>query len=323
VYTYRPAENPTFDTTLLRINYASPVTPDSVFDFDMDTQAWHLRKRKPVLGGYDPQNYAVRRLAAAAQDGAQVPISLVYRKDLPQDGPAPCLLYGYGAYGYSMEPGFNMNALSLVDRGFIYAIAHIRGGQELGRQWYEQGKFLQKKNTFSDFVACGRHLIEQKYTSPDQLAIEGRSAGGLLIGAVLNMAPDLCRAAVAGVPFVDVVTTMLDESIPLTVGEFEEWGNPKDPEYYAYMLSYSPYDNLAPRSYPYILATSGLNDPRVQYWEPTKWVARLRSVQRGDSRVLLKTNTDAGHSGASGRYDSLRDKAFEYAFILDSLGMGG
>ncbi len=321
VYTFRPGENPSFDTQFLRLTYASPITPDSDFDYDMVTRQWHLRKRKPVLGGFDPQDYEVVRLHAAAEDGAQIPISLFYRKGLRKDGSAPCLLYGYGAYGYSIEPGFNMNAFCLVDRGFVYAIAHIRGGQELGRDWYERGKFLHKKNTFTDFVACARHLINQKFTAPERLAIEGRSAGGLLIGAVLNLAPELFKVAVAGVPFVDVVTTMLDESIPLTVGEFEEWGNPKDPVFYEYMHSYSPYDNLAPGRFPHILATSGLNDPRVQYWEPTKWVARLRRVQQGEGRVLLKTNMGAGHAGASGRYDYLREKAFEYAYILDSLGL--
>ncbi len=320
-YAYERAENPEFDTHLLRFTYMSLTTPDSDYDYDMDTGEMHLRKRKPVLGGFDPERYATERIFATAADGTTVPISLVYRQGLVKDGRAPCLLYGYGAYGHCYDPSFPINQLSLIDRGFIVAIAHIRGGQEMGRYWYDQGKYLNKVNTFTDFIACARYLVAEKFTSHDWLAIYGRSAGGLLIGAVLNMAPDLCNAAFAGVPFVDAVTTMLDERIPLTVGEFEEWGNPQDKVFYDYMLSYSPYDNIAPREYPHLLVTAGLNDPRVQYWEPAKWVAKLRALKFGEDRLLLKTNLGAGHAGASGRYDYLREIAFEYAFILDALGV--
>jgi len=319
-YTYTPENNPEFDTHLVRFTYMSMTTPDSVYDYNMDTREMELKKRKPVLGGFDPTHYQSERIFAPAPDGTLIPISLVYRKGLARDGAAPCLLYGYGSYGYSMEPFFLINAISLLDRGFVYAIAHIRGGEEMGRIWYEQGKFLDKKNTFTDFIACGRHLIAEKFTSSARMAIMGRSAGGLLIGAVVNMAPDLAKVAFAGVPFVDVISTMLDETIPLTAGEFEEWGNPKNEEYYRYMLSYSPYDNVEAKDYPHILATSGLNDPRVAYWEPTKWVARLRTMKTDNNRLLLKTNMGAGHAGSSGRYDYLREVAFEYAFIIDSLG---
>jgi oligopeptidase B len=321
VYTYRIMENPEFDTHKLRLTYMSLHTPDTVFDYDLEAQNFEFKKQKPVLGGFDKNNYVVERLHATAPDGVRIPISLVYRKGFEKNGEGPCLLYGYGSYGASIDPGFTMNTISLIDRGFVFAIAHIRGGEEMGRHWYEDGKFLNKKNTFTDFIACGRHLIAEKYTRKENLAIMGRSAGGLLIGAVINMAPDLCQAAIAGVPFVDVVSTMLDESIPLTVGEFEEWGNPKDPEYYAYMLSYSPYDQVEKKVYPHLLATSGLNDPRVQYWEPTKWVAKMRAVRTDDQRILLKTNMGAGHGGSSGRYDYLKEVAFEYAFILDTLGI--
>ena len=323
VYTYTcpAADNPTFHTHQLRFTYMSLTTPDSVYDYDMAQRGWHLLKRKEVLGGYDPAGYQSQRIFAPAADGTLIPISLVHRKDTPLNANTPCLLYGYGSYGYSMDPAFNSNRLSLLDRGIVYAIAHIRGGQEMGRQWYEQGKFLHKMNTFTDFIACGRHLINQGYTSPGRLAIMGGSAGGLLMGAVLNLAPDLCHAAVAAVPFVDVVTTMLDESIPLTVGEYEEWGNPNDPDYYHYMLSYSPYDNIAPHHYPHLLITAGLNDPRVQYWEPAKWAARLRATGRGDNHLLLKTNMGAGHGGASGRYDYLKEWAFIFAFLLDTLAI--
>jgi oligopeptidase B len=320
-YTFAPGNNLEFKANLVRFVYMSMTTPDSVYDYNMDTREMELKKRKPVLGGFDPANYQSERLFAPAQDGMLIPISLVYRKGLVRDGNTPCLLYGYGAYGASMEPFFLINAISLLDRGFVYAIAHIRGGEEMGRAWYEQGKFLNKKNTFTDFIACGRHLIAEKYTSSERMAIMGRSAGGLLVGAVVNMAPDLAKVAFAGVPFVDVISTMLDESIPLTAGEFEEWGNPQKEEYYWYMLSYSPYDNVEAKAYPHILATSGLNDPRVPYWEPTKWVAKLRAMKMDNNRLLLKTNMGAGHAGASGRYDYLREIAFEYAFIIDALGV--
>jgi oligopeptidase B len=313
--------NPEFNTNCLRFTYSSLTTADSTFDYNMDTHERELVKQKPVLGGYDPADYRSERIFATAKDGARIPISLVYKKGLVKGGRAPCLLYGYGSYGASMDAGFDSRRLGLLDRGLIYAIAHIRGGQEMGRAWYDQGKFLNKKNTFTDFIACARHLIDEGYTSSDKLAIMGRSAGGLLMGAVVTMAPELFKAAVAGVPFVDVVTTMLDASIPLTITEYEEWGNPNDKEYYDYMLSYSPYDNTMARDYPNLLITAGLNDPRVQYWEPAKWAAKLRAVKTDDNRLLLKTHMGAGHFSSSGRYDYLKDVAFEYAFILDVLGV--
>jgi oligopeptidase B len=319
VYTYSENNNPEFTTDILRFTYQSLTTPDTVYDYNMATGE-KLLKKQEVVRGYDSDLYRSERLYATSHDGVVVPVSVVYRKDLVTAGaPAPCLLYGYGSYGYSMDPGFNSNRISLLDRGFMWAIAHIRGGEEMGRAWYDQGKFLNKRNTFEDFVACARHLIASGYTAPDRLAIMGRSAGGLLIGAVLNMAPQLFRAAIAGVPFVDVVTTMLDESIPLTVGEFEEWGNPQERDYFDYMLSYSPYDNVADRNYPELLVTAGLNDPRVQYWEPAKWVARLRDHWSTDRRLLLKTEMGAGHAGPSGRYEALREVALYYAFLLDAI----
>ncbi len=320
VYTYSTHANPEFNTHLLRYTYTSLTTPNSVYDLDMLNGTQELKKREPVLGGFDPDNYQTERIFAEARDGTKVPISLVYHRDTAINRDTPCVLYGYGSYGFSIDPSFQSNRLSFLDRGVIFAIAHIRGGQEMGRYWYDNGKFLQKKNTFTDFIACARHLIAKEYTSPLRLAIIGGSAGGLLIGAVINMAPELFHSALAAVPFVDVVTTMLDESIPLTVGEFEEWGNPQDKTYYDYMLSYSPYDNVAAQEYPHLLITSGLNDPRVQYWEPTKWTAKLREVKIGNQRLVLKTNMGAGHGGASGRYDYLRERAFEYAFLLDTLG---
>jgi len=322
VYTYRQERNPVFESKLLRFTYTSLTTPESVYDYHMDSRERILKKRKPVLGGYDPDDYQSERLFASADDGTEIPISLVYKKArFTGEQPAPCLLYGYGSYGISVDPAFDSNRLSLLDRGFIFAIAHVRGGQELGRSWYDRGKFLHKRNTFTDFIACARHLIAEGCTSPQKLAIRGGSAGGLLMGAVLNMAPHLFQAAVAAVPFVDVVTTMLDESIPLTVGEFEEWGNPKDPEYYEYMLAYSPYDNVSAQEYPHLLITAGLNDPRVQYWEPAKWTARLRDAKVGTNRLLLKTEMGAGHAGPSGRYDYLKEIALQYTFVLDALGV--
>ena len=321
VYTVSGASNPEFGSGVYRFVYSSLTTSNSVIDYNMETSEWTLVKQKPVLGGYDPANYETERIFAPAEDGTEVPVSLVYRKGFARDGSAPLLLYGYGSYGASMDPGFNSSRLSLLDRGFVFAIAHVRGGQEMGRQWYEDGKFLKKKNTFTDFVACARHLIDEGYTSRERLAIMGRSAGGLLIGAVLNLAPELFKVAVAGVPFVDVVTTMMDESIPLTVGEFEEWGNPIDEKYYNYMLSYSPYDNVEEKEYPHILVTAGLNDPRVAYWEPAKWTAKLRRLKTDDNVLLLKTFMGAGHFSSSGRYDYLKDLVFEFAFIMDMLGI--
>ncbi|MFQ6007695.1 MAG: S9 family peptidase [Candidatus Zixiibacteriota bacterium] len=321
VYSFWPNGNREYNTNLVRFTYMSLVTPRSVFDYNMDDKTRELKKQYEVLGGYDPSQYQSERLFATAADGTEIPISMVYKKGMVRNGKNPLLLYGYGAYGASMEPYFSSNRLSLLDRGFIYAIAHIRGGGEMGRYWYDQGKLLNKKNTFTDFIACAEHLIAEKYTSPDKLVISGGSAGGLLMGAVTNMRPDLFKAVVAEVPFVDVTNTMLDPSIPLTVIEYEEWGNPNDTEYYDYIRSYSPYDNVEAKDYPNILITAGLNDARVQYWEPAKWVAKLRAMKTDNNLLLLKTKMGAGHGGASGRYDYLKDVAFKYAFILDLFGV--
>lgn len=323
VYTYMQGTNPVFESKKLRFNYTSLTTSMSAIDMYMETLEWTLVKRQPVLGGYDPEDYETERLYALAEDGASIPVSLVYRKGFRKDRGGPLILYGYGSYGASVDPAFNSNRLSLLDRGVAFAIAHVRGGGEMGRQWYEDGKFLKKRNTFTDYVACARHLVAEGYTDGDGLVAVGRSAGGLLMGAVTNMAPGLFRAVMAGVPFVDVVTTMLDESIPLTAGEYEEWGDPRDPEYYRYMLGYSPYDNVEAKEYPEMLVTAGLNDPRVQYWEPAKWVAKLRATKTDGNRLMLKTFMGAGHFSSSGRYDYLKDTAFEYAFILDALGLSG
>jgi oligopeptidase B len=321
VYTVYPGTNLEFDSSVLRFGYSSLVTPHSVYDYDMETRTRELKKRQPVLGDFDPDQYETGRLWATAPDGVRVPVSLVHRKALALDGSAPALLYGYGAYEHSVEPVFSSLRLSLLDRGFVFAIAHVRGGGEMGRRWYEDGKLLNKKNTFTDFVACAEHLVEQRYTSPERLVIRGGSAGGLLMGAAVNLRPDLFRAVVAEVPFVDVLTTICDETLPLTVLEWEEWGNPKaDTEVYAYMKSYSPYDNVGQVPYPAMFVTAGLNDPRVSYWEPAKWVQRLRSQTNGDAPVLLKTELGAGHGGPSGRYDAWRDEALVYAFILDAVG---
>ena len=320
VYAVRPNDNPEFDTSVFRFGYTSLVTPGSVVDYDMAARTWTVRKQTEVLGGYDPSRYGSERLFATAPDGARVPVSLVYRLPLERDGARPLLLQGYGSYGYSFDPGFSSNALSLLDRGWIVAIAHIRGGEEMGRSWYEAGKLLNKRNTFTDFIAAAEHLVEAGYTSPARLAINGGSAGGLLMGTVTNLRPDLFQAVVAEVPFVDVVNTMLDASLPLTVIEYDEWGNPNDPTYYQYIRSYSPYDNIAPKDYPHILVTAGLNDPRVAYWEPAKWTARLRARKTDRNRLLLRINMGAGHGGASGRYDHLREVAFKYAFLLDVVG---
>ena len=314
--------NPEFDTTVLRYGYTSMVTPSSVFDYDMDTRERVLKKRQPVLGGYDQSRYTTDRLWARAEDGTEVPISIVYRNDRPTDGSAPALLYGYGSYEASMDPGFSTVRLSLLDRGFLFAIAHIRGGGELGRRWYREGKFLAKRNTFTDFVASAEHLVAEGWTTPGRLAVRGGSAGGLLMGAVANLRPDLFGAVVAEVPFVDALNTILDPTLPLTVMEWEEWGNPvASPEYYAYMKSYAPYENVEAKDYPPMLVTAGLNDPRVSYWEPAKFVARLRVTKTDDNPLLLKTEMGAGHMGPSGRYDAWRDEAFVQAFILDALGV--
>ena len=321
VYTVRQGRNPEFNTTTLRFNYASLVTPMSVFDYEMDARTRELKKQDEVLGGYDPSLYESERIFAKAADGTPVPISIIYKKGLTKDGGNPLLLYGYGSYGINSDPYFSSNRLSLLDRGFIYAIAHIRGGEEMGRAWYEKGKLLHKKNTFTDFIACAENLIAEKYTASDKLAIQGGSAGGLLMGAVTNMRPELFEIVVAKVPFVDVVNTMLDASIPLTVVEYDEWGNPNEKMFYDYIKSYSPYDNIEAKAYPHILVTAGLNDPRVHYWEPAKWTAKLRTLKTGDNRLLLKTEMGAGHGGPSGRYDYLKEIAFEYAFIFDLLGI--
>jgi len=321
-YTASTIQNVAFDTRILRYSYSSLTTPNSVIDFDMETQAKTILKESEVLGGqFDKGNYTSERLWASASDGTKIPISLVYKKGLKKDGKRPLLQYGYGSYGATIDPYFSSTRLSLLDRGFIFAIAHIRGGQYMGRDWYESGKLLQKKNTFTDFIDVSKYLIAENYTSAEHLYALGGSAGGLLMGAVINMAPELYKGVIAAVPFVDVVTTMLDETIPLTTGEYDEWGNPNDPEYYDYMKSYSPYDNVAPVAYPNLLVTTGLHDSQVQYWEPAKWVAKLRVVKQGDALLLLKTNMDAGHGGASGRFEGLKEVALEYAFLLDQEGI--
>ena len=320
VYTFRAHKNPEFDTTLLRFTYTSLVTPSSVIEYDLSEGTWMVRKQTEVLGGYDPSQYRSERLFANAPDGARIPISLVYRVPL-KPGSRPLLLNGYGAYGLSYDPAFSSNSLSLLDRGFVVAIAHVRGGEELGRPWYEDGRLLNKRNSFTDFIAAAEHLVAAGFTTPDQLVISGGSAGGLLMGAVTNLRPDLFRIVLAEVPFVDVVNTMLDATLPLTVIEYDEWGNPNDAASYAYIRSYSPYDNIEARAYPHILVTAGLNDPRVAYWEPAKYTARLRSRKTDGNRLVLRTNMGAGHSGASGRFDFLREVAFKYAFVLDLLGV--
>jgi len=321
VYDCYPRDNGDFNSGKLRFIYTSLTTPRSVYDYDMKTRTRELKKRREVLGGYNPDDYQSERIYATANDGTRIPISMVYKKGMTRDGNNPLYLMGYGSYGISMDPYFSSNRLSLLDRGFIYAIAHIRGGGEMGRYWYESGRLLSKKNTFTDFIACGDYLIEQKYTSHQKLVINGGSAGGLLIGAVVNMAPALCYIAVADVPFVDVMNTMLDASIPLTVIEYDEWGNPNEQEYFDYMMTYSPYDNVKAQAYPNMLITAGLNDTRVQYWEPAKWTAKLRANKTDNNRLILKVNMGAGHGGASGRYDYLKEIAFEYAFILDLMGI--
>ena len=316
-YTAYVGTNPEFDTNLLRFVYNSLVSPSSVYDYDMVTRQKTLLKQQEVVGGHVPSDYHSERIWAKAADGVLVPISLVYQKStFSKSGKNPVLLYAYGSYGYSMDAYFSSNRLSLLQRGFVFAIAHIRGGEDLGRAWYEDGKLLKKKNTFTDFIACAEHLVQQEYTSAAHLYAMGGSAGGLLMGAVINMRPDIFNGVIANVPFVDVVTTMLDESIPLTTGEFQEWGNPKEKEFYEYMLSYSPYDNVMAQNYPHLLVTSGLHDSQVQYWEPTKWVAKLRDQKTDPHTLLLFTNMEAGHGGASGRFNPLKEIALEYAFLL-------
>jgi oligopeptidase B len=316
--------NPVYESRTLRFVYTSLSTPMSQFDYDMDGRERILVKRQPVLGDFDPDDYQTERVWAHAPDGVRVPVSLVYRKGTALDGSAPCWLYAYGSYGASMDPYFSSTRLTLLDRGFVFAMAHIRGGGELGKPWHDAGRLMEKRNTFTDFIACAEHLIAGGYTSVDRLVIEGGSAGGLLMGAVTNMRPDLFAVVVADVPFVDAVNTILDASLPLTVTEYEEWGNPTESEdVYRYMLSYSPYDNVEPKGYPHLLVIGGLNDPRVHYWEPAKWVAKLRGVKTDGNRLLLKTYLDTGHGGPSGRYDALRERAFVHAFALDVLGLTG
>ena len=320
---YVASASPTPDpaTAKLRYRYTSMVTPNQVVEFDMGTRQSKVLKETEVLGGFDRANYRTARLWATARDGTQVPVSVVYHKDTALDGTAPCLEYGYGSYGSSMDPRFNSSILSLLDRGFVYAIAHIRGGQEMGRQWYEDGKLLKKINTFTDFIDVGKFLVEEKYANPKHLYCRGGSAGGLLMGAVINMAPELYDGAIADVPFVDVVTTMLDETIPLTTFEYDEWGNPNEKEYFEYMLSYSPYDQVRTVEYPHLLVTTGLHDSQVQYWEPAKWVAKMRAMNPESQKLLLlKTNMEAGHGGATGRFNRLKLDSTRYAFLLKLAG---
>jgi oligopeptidase B len=320
-YTAYASSNEEFNSTVLRYNYTSLTTPNSVYDYDMVTKSKKLLKEQPVLGKFDKNDYVTERMYATARDGVKVPVSIVYKKSTPKDGTAPLLLYGYGSYGASMDASFNSPNLSLLNRGFVYAIAHIRGGQEMGRQWYEDGKLMKKKNTFTDFIDCGEFLVKEKYAAKGHLYAKGGSAGGLLMGAVINMAPDLWHGVVADVPYVDVITTMSDPSIPLTTNEYDEWGNPDNKESYLYMKSYSPYDNVEKKNYPNLLVTTGLHDSQVQYFEPAKWVARLRAMKTDNNLLLLKTNMKFGHGGASGRFDYLKDIALEYAFVLSLEGI--
>jgi oligopeptidase B len=321
VYTASIGANPEYNSSVLRFGYTSFTTPASTYDYNMITREKKLMKQNEVLGGYNAADYVTERLYATATDGLKIPISLVYKKGLKRDSHSPLLLYGYGSYGSSMDVHFNSNLLSLLNRGFIYAIAHIRGGQEMGRQWYEDGKLMRKKNTFTDFVACGEFLVKEKYTGKEHLYAEGGSAGGLLMGAIINIAPDLWHGVIAQVPFVDVVNTMLDETIPLTTNEFDEWGNPKNKEAYFYMKSYSPYENIEKKNYPNLLVTTGLHDSQVQYFEPSKWVAKLRAMKTDKNIILLHTNMGFGHGGASGRFDYLKDIALQYSFLLTLEGI--
>ena len=317
-YTAYTTTNVDFDTEILRFGYQSLTTPSSVMDFNMRTKEKKVLKEQEVLGGkFDKNNYVEERIWATAEDGTKLPISMVYRKGMKKDGKNPFLLYAYGSYGSTIDPTFSSTRLSLLDRGFIFAIAHVRGGEYLGRKWYENGKLLKKKNTFTDFIDCSKYVIAQKYTSSKHLYAEGGSAGGLLMGVIVNMAPELYNGVIAQVPFVDVVTTMLDDTIPLTTGEYDEWGNPNDKEYYDYMLSYSPYDQVKAQDYPNMYVSTGLHDSQVQYWEPAKWVAKLRAVKTDKNVLYLDTNMEAGHGGASGRFEALKELAKEFAFLLD------
>ena len=319
-YTAYASTNLELDTHILRLAYTSLTTPSTHFDYDMNTREFTLLKEQEILGVFDKEDYKSERLMVKVRDGVKVPVSLVYHKNTNLDRTAPILLYGYGSYGHNIDPYFSSGRLSLLNRGFIYAIAHIRGSETLGRTWYEDGKMMNKKNTFFDFIDCGKYLVEKKYGSPEKLFAMGGSAGGLLMGAIVNYEPKMWKAIVAQVPFVDVLTTMLDESIPLTTGEFDEWGNPKQKEAYDYIKTYSPYDNVEPKDYPNMLITTGLHDSQVQYWEPAKWVAKLRELKTDDNILLLKTQMDFGHSGASGRFEGLKEVALEYAFIMNLAG---
>jgi len=320
-YSAGTGSNPDFDSEILRYGYNSLTTPSSVIDFNMKTKEQKIMKEQEVLGDFDKNNYASERVWATANDGTKVPVTMVYKKGMKKDGKSPLLLYAYGSYGHTIDPYFSTIRLSLLDRGFTYAIAHIRGGQYLGRPWYEDGKMLNKKNTFTDFINVGEFLIEQNYTSPEHLYAMGGSAGGLLMGAVINMKPEIFNGVISAVPFVDVVTTMLDDTIPLTTGEYDEWGNPNEKEYYEYMKSYSPYDNVEAKEYPNMLITTGLHDSQVQYWEPAKWLAKLRELKTDNNKLIMHTNMETGHGGASGRFESLKEVALEYAFLLDLEGI--
>jgi oligopeptidase B len=322
VYFASLSDNPEFNTNIVRYNYQSLTTPNSVYDYDVTTHEKKLLKAQEVLGGFDKNNYQSERVMVKARDGAMIPVSIVYRKDLvKKDGTNPGLQYAYGSYGSSMPAFFSSTRLSLLDRGFVYAIAHIRGGQEMGGKWYEDGKMLKKKNTFTDFIDCSEYLVQNKYIAKDKLFANGGSAGGLLMGAITNMRPDLYKGVIAEVPFVDVITTMMDESIPLTTFEWKEWGNPNVKEEYDYMLSYSPYDNVEKKDYPNLLVTTGLHDSQVQYWEPAKWVAKLRTMKTDKNLLLFKTNMSAGHGGSSGRFQALKDEALADAFMLKLVGI--
>ncbi len=316
IYVTYVAENREYDTNTLRYIFESPKTPETVYDYDLSARTRELKKQRPIPGDFDSADYATERLWVPTRDGVQIPVSILYRKGLAKNNVNPTLIHGYGSYGISSKGYFRSNVFSLVDRGFIFALAHVRGGSEMGRTWYEQGRQLNKKNSFTDFIEVTRHLIVNGYTSPEHLYARGGSAGGLLVGAVANMAPELYNGIIAEVPFVDVVTTMLDESIPLTTSEYDEWGNPIDKGYFDYMLSYSPYDNVEAQDYPNMLITAGLHDSQVQYWEPAKWTAKLREHNTGDNMILLYTNMAAGHGGASGRFQALREEAMQYAFVL-------
>jgi oligopeptidase B len=315
--------NPDFNTNVLRFSYESMITPSSIYDYNMDTKEKELKKQQEILGGFSKDNYTTERIFATARDGVKVPVSIVYKKGMQKDGSNPLLLYAYGSYGASMDASFDRDVISLLNRGFVYAIAHIRGGQEMGRQWYEDGRMMKKKNSFTDFIDCGEFLIKENYTSKGHLYAMGGSAGGLLMGAVVNMAPGLWNGVVADVPFVDVVTTMSDPDIPLTTGEYLEWGNPANKEEYLYMKSYSPIDNVEKKEYPNLLVLTGLHDSQVQYFEPAKWVAKLRELNTGNNIILLHTNMSAGHGGASGRFDYLKEVALQYAFLLALEGITG